>query len=95
MFGLSVFVVASWCLPRGAGRWGTIAAGLLFAVVDIWENVAIESALATAGDGAGLASALTVLRWTLLFVLTAWMVLMLVGRWRRAVRERQDRPVTV
>ncbi len=95
MFGISVFVVASWCLPRGAGRWGTIAGGLLFAVVDIWENVAIESALATAGDGAGLASALTVLRWTLLFVLTAWMVLMLAGRWRRAVRERQDRPVTV
>ena len=88
-------MVASWCLPRGAGRWGTITAALVFVVVDIWENFAIESSLAAAGGGAGLAAALTVLRWTLLFVLTAWMALMLVGRWRRAVRERLDRPAAV
>lgn len=94
MFGLSVLVVALWSLPRGTGRTLTIVAGLLFAVVDIGENVAIEAALAAGGEGAGLAATLTVVRWILLIVLTVWMTLMLVGRWRRSVRERQDRPVT-
>lgn len=91
LFGLSVITVGAWCLPRGTGRWLTLAAGVLLAAVDVWENVAIEAALASGGEGAALASTLTVARWMLLFALTAWMAIMLVGRWRRVVRERQDR----
>lgn len=86
--GLSVAAVAAWCLPRGWGRWVSYAAGALFAVVDIVENMLIESALRAGGDGAALASAFTTARWVLLVAITAWIVLMLAGRFRRAARER-------
>lgn len=86
----AVSATAAWCLPRGAGRWVTYAAAVVFAVVDIAENIAIESALAAGGDGAGLASTLTVVRWWLLIALIAWTVLMLLGRWRRSLRAPQS-----
>lgn len=86
--GLSVAAVAAWCLPRGWGRWVSYAAGALFAVVDIVENMLIESALRAGGDGAALASAFTTARWVLLVAITAWIVLMIAGRIRRSARER-------
>lgn len=88
--GLSVSAVAAWCLPRGWGRWVSYAAGALFAVVDIVENVLIESALRAGGEGAGLASAFTTARWVLLVAITAWIVLMIAGRIRRSVRARTE-----
>lgn len=86
--GLSVAAVAAWCLPRGWGRWVSYAAGALFAVVDIVENMLIESALRAGGEGAALASAFTTARWVLLVAITAWIVLMIAGRIRRSARER-------
>ncbi|MDI3331355.1 MAG: hypothetical protein QJR09_11590 [Micrococcus sp.] len=88
--GLSVSAVAAWCLPRGWGRWLSYAAGAVFAVVDIVENMLIESALRAGGEGAGMASAFTSARWVLLVAITAWIVLMLAGRIRRSVRERTE-----
>lgn len=52
-------------------RWVLWSPVILFVVVDLWENVAIDAALAQATPGAGavaLASTLTVLRWVLLAV---------------------------
>lgn len=89
--GLSVSAVAAWCLPRGWGRWASYAAGALFAVVDIVENMLIESALRAGGEGAALASAFTTARWVLLVAITAWIVLLIAGRFRRAARERKER----
>ena len=86
---LSVSAVAAWCQPRGGGRWASYAAGVVFAVVDIVENMLIESALRAGGEGAGLASAFTTARWVLLVAITAWIILMIAGRIRRSVRERR------
>lgn len=88
--GLSVSAVAAWCLPRGWGRWVSYAAGALFAVVDIAENMLIESALRSGGEGAALASASTSVRWVLLVAIAAWVVLMIAGRIRRSIRERRE-----
>ncbi|HEY4616089.1 MAG TPA: hypothetical protein VIG75_11555, partial [Citricoccus sp.] len=85
---LSVSAVAAWCLPRGWGRWASYAAGVVFAVVDIVENVLIESALHAGGAGAGTAAAFTAVRWVLLVAITAWIVVLVAGRIRRAARER-------
>lgn len=89
--GLSVSAVAAWCLPRGWGRWASYAAGAVFVVVDIVENILIESALRAGGEGAALASAFTTARWVLLVAITAWIVLMIAGRIRRSIRERTSR----
>ncbi|MEO9249137.1 hypothetical protein ABDK96_15745 [Citricoccus nitrophenolicus] len=89
--GLSVAAVAAWCLPRGWGRWASYAAGLVFVVVDIVENMLIESALRAGGEGTGLASAFTSVRWVLLVAIALWIILMMLGRIRRSVRERRRR----
>ncbi len=86
---LCVSAVAAWCLPRGWGRWLSYAAGAVFAVVDIAENMLIESALDAGGEGAGLASAFTSARWVLLVAIALWVVLMVLGKVRRAVAERK------
>lgn len=46
-------------------RWLLWSPVILFVVVDLWENIAIDAMLADAGDVV-LASTLTVLRWMLL-----------------------------
>ena len=48
-------------------RWLLWSPVILFVVVDLWENIAIDAVLAEAGPGAVvLASTLTVMRWVLL-----------------------------
>ncbi|MFC4430916.1 hypothetical protein [Citricoccus alkalitolerans] len=86
---LCVSAVAAWCLPRGWGRWLSYAAGAVFAVVDIAENMLIESALNAGGKGAALASAFTSTRWVLLVAVALWVVLMVLGKVRRSVAERR------
>ncbi|MDO4240307.1 hypothetical protein [Micrococcus sp.] len=81
---LTVAVVGAWRLRPVAAKWGALALGVVFAVVDIWEGLAIEAAIAAGGDGAGLASALTLIRWILLAVITLAVIAMLrLGRRRR------------
>jgi hypothetical protein len=88
---IAVSAVAAWCLPRGAGRWITYIAAVVFAVVDIVENVLIESALNAGGEGAALASAFTTTSWVLLVVLALWVVVMLGAKIRRSLAERKAR----
>lgn len=84
---LTLIAVSAWRLRPAAPKWAMAGLGLLFVVVDVWENIAVESALHAAGDGAGLASGLTLLRWLLLALITAITVVLLVfggkGRTRR------------
>ena len=62
--------------------------GAAFAVVDVWEGRAIEAAIAAGGAGAGLAAALTLIRWVLLAVIAVAVAVML---WRggRGTRARR------
>ncbi|XKH52179.1 hypothetical protein LG293_09040 [Citricoccus nitrophenolicus] len=93
IFPLFVFAcvsaVAAWCLPRGLGRWLSYAAGAVFAVVDIAENMLIESSLDAGGEGAGTASLFTSARWVLLVAIALWVVLMILGKVRQSVSERK------
>lgn len=97
IFPLFVFAcvsaVAAWSLPRGTGRWVSYAAGALFAVVDITENLLIEAALTAGGEGAELASTFTSARWILFVVLTLWVALMVAAKTRRLIAERRARIV--
>lgn len=81
---LAVSVVGAWSLRSVPLRWVTLASGVIFAVVDIWENIAIERALhELTADAVATASLLTQLRWVLLAVLIVWLVIMLIQRLRR------------
>lgn len=78
MVGLTVSVVGAWCLRKVAMRWLVLGVSVVFVVVDIWENIAIEAALhEPVAATVQLASTLTVLRWFLLAVLLIWMVALL------------------
>lgn len=83
---LTLTAVAAWRLRPAAAKWGAFGLGVLFAVVDIAENIAIEQAIAAGGPGAGLASALTLARWVLLALIALAVVVMLVrgGKGRQA-----------
>lgn len=80
---LAVSAVGAWCLRTSRAKWITLAVSVLFVVIDIWENIAIEAALhEPVAPAVQLASTLTVLRWLLLTLLVAWMVVMLVSRFK-------------
>ncbi|MHA7143676.1 hypothetical protein ACX80U_03060 [Arthrobacter sp. TmT3-37] len=67
---------------------------ILFVVADLWENIAIDTALAGADPGTvALASALTVLRWVLLAVslLAGAVAVFLPRRLRGPAQERGPR----
>ena len=85
---LTVAVVGAWRLRPAAAKWGALALGAAFAVVDVWEGLAIEAAIAAGGAGAGLAAALTLIRWVLLAVIAVAVAVML---WRggRGTRARR------
>lgn len=69
IFGAVWMLLINQFVASGPVRWALWAAPALFTVVDLWENFAIDGALAaqtlSSGDAA-LASTLTVLRWVLL-----------------------------
>lgn len=83
---LTLTAVAAWRLRPAAAKWGAFGLSVLFAVVDIAENIAIEQAIAAGGPGAGLAAALTLARWVLLALIALAVVVMLVrgGKGRQA-----------
>lgn len=81
---LAVSVVGAWSLRSVPLRWVTLGAGVVFAVVDIWENAAIERALhELTADAVATASLLTQTRWVLLALLMIWLVLLLIRRFQR------------
>lgn len=84
---LTLIAVSAWRLRPAGAKWAMVGLGVVFVAVDIWENIAIEAALHAAGDGAGLASGLTVTRWALLALITLIVLVLLVfggkGRARR------------
>lgn len=69
VFGLTWLLIIGMNTQRRALRWVLWVPPILFVVADLWENIAIDSALGaaelTAGDAA-LASGLTCARWILL-----------------------------
>jgi hypothetical protein len=66
LFGLAWLLLVQLNVSRRWLRWALWSPALLFVVVDLWENVAIDSALSASDAGAvALASALTVTRWVL------------------------------
>ena len=72
IFGFTWLLLIGTNVARKVLRWGLWAVPLLFVVVRLWGNVAIDAALAAGTPDAGqvaLASALTVAGWVL-FVLS-------------------------
>ncbi|WP_309123709.1 hypothetical protein [Arthrobacter sp.] len=66
LFGLAWLLLVQLNVSRRWLRWALWSPVLLFVVVDLWENVAIDSALAAPDAGSvALASTLTVTRWVL------------------------------
>ena len=81
---LTLAAVGAWRLRPVAAKWAALGVGVLFAVVDIAENIAIEQAIAAGGAGAELAAALTFTRWVLLALIALAVAVMLwAGRRRR------------
>ena len=69
IFGIAWLLLIQLNVDRRWLRWLLWAPPLLFAVVDLWENVAIDSMLAATAPDDGqvaLAAALTIARWVLL-----------------------------
>lgn len=66
MFGLAWLLLVQLSVSRRWLRWALWSPVLLFVMVDLWENVAIDSVLAGPDAGSvALASSLTVARWVL------------------------------
>lgn len=66
LFGLAWLLLVQLNVSRRWLRWVLWSPVLLFVVVDLWENVAIDSALAAPDAGSvALASTLTITRWVL------------------------------
>lgn len=87
---LTLAAVGAWRLRPAAAKWGALGVGVLFAVVDIAENIAIEQAIAAGGPGTGLAAALTLTRWILLALIALAVAVMLwSGRRRRRPEARR------
>ena len=77
---------------RGPVRWVLWAVPMLFAVVDLWENSAIDALFNGPVDPAAvaLASTLTTTRWILLFATAAILVGVLVASFIRTFREKWE-----
>ena len=87
---LSTAAVGAWRLTSPAHKWAAAGLGLVFAVVDVAENIAIESAIAAGGEGVLLAATLTVARWALLAAIVVLIVALLARR-RPATQEAPPR----
>ncbi len=77
---------------RGAVRWVLWAVPMLFAVIDLWENRAIDALFTGPLDPAAvqLASMLTSTRWILLFATLAILVGVLIASFVRTFREKWE-----
>lgn len=79
-------------MPRGLSRWVMWAVPIAFAVVDLWENRAIDALFTGALDPAAvsLASTLTSIRWILLIATAAILFGVLIASFVRTFREKWD-----
>lgn len=77
---------------RGPVRWVLWAVPMLFAVVDLWENGAIDALFNGPVDptAVALASTLTTTRWILLFATAAILVGVLLASFIRTFREKWE-----
>ncbi|WGH84990.1 hypothetical protein [Auritidibacter ignavus] len=94
LVALLAVVVAFWALRSWVPRSMMIATGVVFAVVDMWENTAIEQGLReVTQQTVSLASALTIGRWVLLVLLAVGVI---VAIFRKIVTStRASEPVAV
>ena len=83
IFGFTWLLIIGLNASGRAKRWVLWAAPILFVIVDLWENVAIDAALGSetlsSGD-ASLASALTIARWVLFALSLLAAVVAVFGR---------------
>ncbi|WP_159824223.1 hypothetical protein [Arthrobacter sp. 9AX] len=89
IFGFTWLLLIGTSVARKALRWALWALPLLFVVVRLWANVAIDGMLASADPDAGqvaLASALTVAGWVLL------VLCLLAGAAALLLRTRKPKP---
>ncbi|MGP5726776.1 hypothetical protein ACTXOR_13440 [Arthrobacter rhombi] len=77
-------------VPRRGLRWGLWAIPLLFAIVSLWTNPMIDGLIAgtTDLDRTGLASALTVTGWILLFATVATGLAVVIASFVRTFRRK-------
>lgn len=77
---------------RGPVRWVLWAVPMLYAVIDLWENRAIDALFNGPLDPAAvqLASTLTTTRWILLFATIAILAGVLIASFVRTFREKWD-----
>ncbi|WP_240629696.1 hypothetical protein [Specibacter cremeus] len=100
IFAFTAMTLVATQVARKPLRWALWAPPMLFAIVQLWANVAIDTMLgaATLTEGAvTLASVLVVLSWVLLALSLAGIVVALVlgRRRRRPVRPRPVQPSPV
>lgn len=90
VFGLAWLLLIQLNVGRRGLRWALWAAPLLFVGADLWENIAIDSALADDAGPVALASALTVARWVLfgLSCAAGLLAVLLPVRFRRGPAQR-------
>ncbi len=92
MFGFTWLLIIGLNARGRVKRWILWAAPILFVIVDLWENVAIDAALGsdtlTSGDAA-LASALTVARWVLFALSLLASVIAVFSKGRPAAADPQ------
>jgi hypothetical protein len=79
-------------IARGAGRWFLWAVPIAFAVIDLWENRAIDALFVGTLDPAAvsLASTLTTTRWILLIATAAILFGVLIASFVRTFREKWE-----
>ncbi|MFJ7751716.1 hypothetical protein ACIQXM_17390 [Arthrobacter sp. NPDC097144] len=83
MFGFTWLLIIGLNARGRIRRWVLWAAPILFVIVDLWENVAIDAALGTGtltSADATLASALTIARWVLFALSLLAAVVAVFGR---------------
>lgn len=90
LFGFfSLLTLGQWVSER-KNRWLVWAAPMLFVIVDLWSNQAIDSLFAADIDAStvALASTLTVIRWALLATTALCLLVIGVRRFTRTFKQK-------
>ncbi|MDN3481760.1 hypothetical protein QMA10_07465 [Arthrobacter sp. APC 3897] len=93
IFGFTWLLIIGLNARGRVKRWILWAAPILFVIVDLWENVAIDAALGTdtlTSADATLASSLTIARWVLFALSLLASLIAVFGRRRPAAPVRES-----